>query len=266
MVKVFEFTRKVRLPTADYTIEKLDELERVLKVLTPRIEGRWLIVTVGFNVQEMTRLIEKISIPEWIDIKCYISGKRIELVSLAHPEVLPKHETFVEQIDSVISKINVMVDPKALKKLKNAYWNNIGDFTDACRLLETKVVDTITEQDVDKYVNYTKPIYASEVINSFLTAERGRWKKLHTLITELGESYAYNAMYKYIKSILIEKRDYLRGEDSKHYILSKVDGFTISYAYSIFALSTNYKQIYGIMHALDNRCAASLERNMYDYL
>ena len=96
----------------------------------------------------------------------------------------------MEQIDSVISKINVMVDPKALKKLKNAYWNNIGDFTDACRLLETKVVDTITEQDVDKYVNYTKPIYASEVINSFLTAERGRWKKLHTLITELGESYA----------------------------------------------------------------------------
>lgn len=266
MVKVHELTKKTRFPDADYTLEKIDELEKVLKVITPRLEGRWTIVIVGLNLNDTKKLIEVLDIPEWVDVKCYISGKRIEMISMEHPEVLPKHETFNDQVDAVVATLDVIIDPKALKKLKSAFWNNINDFTDMCHLLATKVVDTITLQDIDKYVNYTKPVYASEVMNLFLRHDRQRWRKLSVLITELGESYAYNSLYKYIKTLLSDKNDYLQGEDAKSYIVSKVDGFTISYAYSVFALSTNYTQLHGIMHAIDNRCAENLERTIYDYL
>lgn len=266
MVKLHELTKKTRLPTADYTLEKLDDLEKVLKVITPRIEGRWSIVIVGLNLNEARKLIEVLKIPDWVDIKCYISGKRIEMLSLTHPEVLPKHETFAEQVESVVASLNVMIETKALNKLKSAYWNNINDFTDMCHLLETKVTDTIRLADIDKYVNYAKPVYASEVVNMFLTHDRRRWKKFYTLLTELGESYAYNAMYKYVKNLIVEKRNYLQGEDAKYRILETVDGFTISYAYSVFAMSTNYKQLYGILYSIDNRCTESLERTLYDYL
>lgn len=266
MVKLHELTKKTRLPDADYTLEKIEDFEKILRNLTPRIEGRWNIILAGLNLNDTRKLIEQIHVPEWMDIQCYISGKRIEMIGASHPEVLPKHTTFDEQVSSVIANLGVLISSDALKKLKSAFWNNIGDFTDTCRLLESKVQDTITTKDIDKYVNYQKPVYASEVINSFLLGDRRRWKQLSTLITELGESYAYNAMYKYVKGLLTDKQSYLSGEEAKYRVTEKVDGFTISYVYSLFALSTNYKQLNGIIYSIENRCANNLERTIYDYL
>lgn len=266
MVSLKEFSRKTKLPKADYTLEKLDELKRVLPSLTPRIEGRYSIIMVNIMTADALKIVEDIQIPEWIDVTMFLSAKRIEVVGLKHPEVLPKKETFDEQVNSVLTTLNIIIENKALRKLKSAYWNNISDFTDACHLLESKVQGTVTLTTLKKYVNYQKPVYASEVLNAFLLADRRRWSKFNTLLTELGDSYAYNALYKYAKTLLLEKNKYLQNQDTSLYVLSQVDGFTIGYVYSLFAMSTNYKQLQGIMHDIDARCAEALERTMYDYL
>ena len=118
----------------------------------------------------------------------------------------------------------------------------------------------ITYKQVQSEIHYTKVIYASDVLFSFLSNERQCWQLYHKLLHNLGMEYAYNALYKACKNYLADKDAYLQNKDVKNWRIKQVEAPMICYAYVLFANSTSYQQLPVIMYSIYNRAEKNLAR------
>ncbi len=259
--KLKEYNPKVKLPNADLCLEDAESLYKILDNITPRISGNWEIFIINPTIKECKTLLDDKSVPQWVTVTIYIQPKKMEQVCLEFPEYRQKKVSFKEQAKEVLADVQHLVDKKAFNILVNVFRGNIGDFQKTILDLDANCKgNKITVKDVQSKVNYVRPVYASDVIDAFLLHENQRWALLNKLIQELGESYAYNAAYKYVKTLLQQKQDYLQNEDVELRAVKRIDAPSICYAYVLFSLSSSYKQLYGIFQALDNRSADYLER------
>ena len=266
MFNLKQYHKKEKLPKADYILEDLKELNKVLENLTPRLVGIWEILLIQPSIKDTKAIIEEKMIPKWVNATAYLGQKNLEVVCISHPDYIPKQISFKEQANSIIADMTHLIDKKAASILIRAFWGNVADLQTTLQVLDNEAEGIITVKDVEKKINYTKPVYASEVLKSFLLHEKQRWNLYYKLLLELGDSYAYNALYKSAKTLLQEKNKLLNNEDVKQFIVKRIDAPFICYVYSLFAMSTTYQQLFGIMHAIDNRSAKYLERTDYDYL
>lgn len=261
MFKVLEYSKKTKLRSADYILEDSKSFYKVKGNLTPKIEGFLEVLVVNPSIKEAIGLLEDSSIPEWLNITIYLQNKKLEEVCLRFPEFQPKKISFKEESKKLLTEIDSIIDTKAFNVLVDAFRGNIVDLQQTLEALDREcTTGKITLKDVQGKVNYTKPVYATDVLEAFFKREKQRWKIYYTFVSNLGDEYAYNALYKCIKTQLKQKADYLQNKDVTSRLVKHVDAPFICYAYTLFSQSTNFNQLYGLMVSLDRRSAESLER------
>lgn len=251
MIQCREYNKDVRLPDADYILEKVEEFTKLVRNLTPRIIGLWEIILIDPVLKDCEEIG---NVPEWITLTLYFTKKKLEKWCIAHPEYAVEKVSFKEQAEIILSSMKHVFATDAFKLLQDAFRGNLSELQTTMELLDRECErDIVTVADIRKRVNYQKPIYASEVLNAFLFHDRNRWNLATKLREQLGDEFAYAAMYKYSKQLLSDKSKYLKNEDVKNYVVKSVEAPAICQAYVAFASSTNYKQLDWVLVAIENR-------------
>lgn len=263
MISLEKYDKKA-LPNADYYLESVDKLKDVISFLTPKFTGNWVIVFLDPKIKHVKGLLEDTQLPRWVDFIVLMGQKKLDTVALEYPHLVAKKQTRKEMVNEVVSGMRNLISNSAKKALTEALGNSKSELIETVRKLDNECADGIvTLKQVQKTIHYVKRVYVSSVINAFLLKDRNRWDLFSTVVHDIGEEITYYAMYKYVKNLLLDKQKYLRNEDIKYYIVQRIDAPVICYAYVLFAKSSNHKQVYEILYAIDNRSVESLER-MYD--
>lgn len=261
MILLKEKKRHIRFPEYDYIIDKEVKLETTICNLTPKFKGRWVIILVGARLAFVKDLISTKTVPDWMEIHIYMDAKNLEKVLLDNPAMAPKKSTWKEDFDSVVATLHNLLSVDARKILFNVYRNNLPELEETLKKLDEEcATGEITKQLVQSNVNYTKVVYASQVIDAFLLRQKNRWSLYEKVVHNIGMRITYYAMYKYVKTLLQEKNAYLNNKEIKHRCASKVDAPLICYAYTLFANSSDYRQLPVIMYSLENRNEDNFER------
>ena len=261
MIRLVKHSKNDKIPDGDYVLDKTDKFYDMVAVLTPKFKGKWEFVLVDPRIVFINELIHSNKVPEWVDVIILIGEKKIDVIAQEHPEYTPKDKTKKEEYAEMIAGLSHVLDESAKKALFSALSYNMDELRSTLEKLDLEcTTETITLKQVQGSVNYTKRVYASDVINAFLLKDARRWKLYDAIVKEIGQTVSYYAMYKYVKNLLSEKEKYLTNEDVKQRIVSKVDAPLICYAYVLFANSNNPNQLYCILHSLENRSEAVLNR------
>lgn len=260
MVKLVKYQAGQSIPDVDYVLEKTDKLFDIINILTPKFQGRWEFVLIDPTIKVVKTILEDQMLPDWIDIYIYTSQKKIDELVLEYPNLMPKKVSRKEMFDELIAELHCIIDKRAYQAIFQA----LGDNPEECRKVLTKLDaeatnGRITLKQVQHTINYTKRIYASDVLVAFLIQDRRRWDHYYKLLDTLGPTVMYYALKKQVKKLLLSKEDYLQNKDVKLYVVKRVDAPCICYAYCIFANTNNPNQLYNAMYAIDNRCADQLE-------
>ena len=265
MISLKEMSRKVQLPDADYVFDKVDKLPELLDNLTPKFNGKWLIILIEPTIKYVKDLLSLNTVPEWVDVIIYMAAKKIEVVCLDFPKLQPKRVSNKEAFEEAVKQTKNLISKSAAKLLYQALGSNPDELGKTLQKLDEEcTTGEITLGQVQSTLHYTKVIYASEVVNSFLLGEAQCWTLYHKLIHNIGMEYAYNAMYKYVKNLLLEKQKYLCNQDFKNYKVKLINAPLICYTYFLFVNSKSYKQLPEIMYCIQNRSKEQVERILND--
>lgn len=261
MITLKELSKKTPLPEADYVFEKTDKLQYIMDNLTPKFYGQWLIIIIDPTIKYVKELITSNSVPEWINIEIHMASKKVETVCLEFPKLQPQKVSNKDAFEVAIKNTKNLISKPAAKLLYQALGSNPEELDKTLRKLDEEcTTGEISYKQVQTEIHFTKVIYASDVLNSFLFHESQCWQLYHKLVHNIGMEYAYNALYSYAKSLLQDKQKFLCNEDVKNWRVKRLDAPLICYVYVLFANSNNYKQLPEIMHAIHNRCLETVER------
>lgn len=259
MIAVKELSKKVSLPDADYVFDKVDKLASLLETLTPKFYGRWKIIVVDPSIKYTLELLKANTVPEWVELLLYMNLAKIESVCMEHPELQPKRISRKEAFEASVAKTRNLIDKRAAKLLFQALGSNSDELDKTLQRLDSEcTTGIISYSQVQSTLHYTKVVYASEVVNSFLAHEAQCWKLYQKLVHNIGMSYAYNACYAYVKSLLQDKQKFLVNEDVKNWHVKVFDAQLICYTYILFANSTGYNELPGIFYRVLNRSKEAL--------
>ena len=261
MIQLKQSSPKIKIPEADYVLDKTDKLYDMINFLTPKFSGRWSFILLDPTLKFTKDILQNKQVPDWVDITIYTTAKKIEDVVLEYPEYQPKKKSRKEAFDEVIATVQHVLDEGAKRILFQALASNPSELADVVSKLDKECVsESITVKQVQSVVNYTKRVYASDVINAFLTRDARRWSLYNTLVKELGPEITYYACYKYVKKLLASKEEFLQNKDVKQFVVKKIDAPLICYTYILFANSTNYNQLYGLLLGIEQRSEEAMER------
>lgn len=264
MIELHLHKPKEKIPDADYVLEKTDKFFDIIKFLTPKFSGKWKIILIDPKLKFTKELLKDETIPDWIDVSIYVGQKKLTSVVLEFPKYQPKSKTRKEEFEDIIKTMNHVIDESAKRALFKALGSSSEELRDVVEKLDKECTqETITLKQVRNSINYVKRVYASDVVNAFLIGDARRWYLYNALVKELGMEISYYAIYKYVKTLLKEKSEYLQNKDVKQYIVKKIDAPLICYTYVLFANSNNYNQLYGLMYAIEHRSKESMERIQY---
>lgn len=260
MIKINEYKRKMKLPDCDYLLDKTDKFYELVGVLTPKFSGNWEFVLLDPKLTFCKELLEKETVlPTWINVTLLLTRKKLEHIVLQNPKLQPKEKSVKDELDDIIASLTHMITPDAKRAILSAIGANRQELQETLLKLDNECEgSTITAKQVRKTVNYTKVIYASDVLYAFLTGLPQRWVLYDKLLSAIGMEIAYYAMYKNAKVTLQEKQKYLLNEDVKNRTARNVDATRICYCYTLFANSNSYKQLPIILHCIENRSLSNL--------
>lgn len=264
MIKLEAFNNKSKLPEADYVLDKSEKLLSLLEVLTPKFKGEWDILLVDPRIKEVKNLVDLDLIPDYVNCVLYLPQAKLDIVVMDYPKLAPKQKSNKEVYKEMISGLSHMIDKGAMWLIYNTIGSNLSSLQEAIDKLDKECEGTtITVKQVQNTFAVQKRVYASDVLRAFLVKDRYRWLKLNTLVRDLGQDYAYHAIYKQVRELLAQKDAYLHNEDTKGNVVQIVDAPFICYVYVLFANSTSWRNLYGIMYSIDHRNASTLERSQY---
>lgn len=262
MIQLVKFSSKDVIPEGDYVLDKPDQIFDILKFLTPKFEDHWVFILIDPKIKFVKDLIRE-GVPEWVDVKALLSQKKVNEVVQDFPQYAPRELTTKEIVEDIISKMNHVIDVSARKLVVKAVGKNPKELASVFAQLDAECEgNAITLKQAQSVVVYQKRTYASDVIRNFLLKRPERWKTLTELIHELGDEYAYYSLRSFVRKLLADKNAYLNNEDYTIRLVEEVDAPFICYVYSLFAKSTNYEQLIGIMSDIDRRSDRALERNI----
>lgn len=263
MIQLQLLQKDVKFPDGDYVFDKMEHFLPLLDVLTPKFSGRWSIVLVDIKLREVKQIVDSIMLPDYIDLTIMLSKAKLDAVTLDYPNLAPKAQSVKDTYLGMITNLKHLIDKKAMWNLYKAIGPHVGLLQEALDKLDAECAGTtITDKQVRQTYLVQHRVYASDVLIAFLRKDRYRWNKYTTLVNDLGEDYAYNALYKQARTLLLDKQKYLTNNDTKNRAVEDVDAPLICYTYVLFANSRSSKNLQGIMHCLDNRCEDSLERSI----
>lgn len=255
---------KTKLPEVDYVLDNPEDILELVKVLTPKFEGNWSIILLDPKLVLVKDLVDADIIPNHIDCYVYVNTAKMEKLVLDYPKFAPTKKSVKESYKELISNLKHLMDTNAMYELYNIIGPNLSELQEALYKLDAECEEgTITVKQIRKTFHQTKRVYASEVLRSFYARDRYRWNKLNTLVKDLGDSYAYNALYKQATTLLNEKKKYLHNEAIKSRLVELVDAPLICYTYVLFSNSKSYHNLYSIMYAIDHRCEEVLNTFRY---
>lgn len=264
MIQLCVLKKKMKTPDADYTLDKYDKFLNLLTVFTPKFTGNWSVLLIDIDLKSVRDLVENQVIPDYVDVSVYLPQAKLDTITADHPKLAPKEVTPKEAYLEMVQGIKHLIDKKAWWMLYNAIGPDLPSLQDALtKLDEICEGPQITPKMVQQNYLVQDKVYASDVVAAFMRGDRYRWVKLSKLTRDLGDEYAYNAIYKQVKTLLHDKHEYLQNRDTKSKLVDKVDAPKICYAYVLFANSSGYKDLHAVMYDFDKRCLQSLERSLY---
>lgn len=254
MIELRKYNRKVKMPDADYVLDKFEEFEPILVNLTPKFTGRWLIILLDVKITEAKSILENEMLPEFLDILILLPQAKLDKVLLEFPKFQQKQLSNKDMFKELVAGLNHPMDTNAMWSLYETLNGNIPRLTEALQKLDKECESTtITLKQVKTSFGIQNVVYASQVIEAFLTRSKHRWYLFNKLLHELGEEYAYYALYKHVRRLLTDKAKYLVNEDVKNFSIAKIDAPFICYAYMLFSNSSSPCNVHSIMWCLDNR-------------
>lgn len=261
MIELRQFSKKDVIPDHDYLIEKTDKFKSVVNVLTPKFEGRWIIVFLEPKLAFVKELIEDATLPEWVDFLVLMGKAKIDKVVINYPNYAPKERTAKDIVNASVIGIKNLITDDAKNALQQIYGKNEKDLVSMLSKLDSECSNgIITLKQIKESIHYEKQVYASDVMNAFLRHDRVRWVLYNKLVHDLGLRYAYNALNNYVRKLITEKNSYLNNDEVTKYIVKNVDAPFLCYVYVIFSNSNDYRQLHALMYSIDNRSAELLER------
>lgn len=265
MIDLKVFTSKTKLEHSDYTFDDDTSLEKILTVITPKFEGEWVINLIDPSLKFALHLMERDIVPNYVKCNVYLKQAKLDIILMRYPKNEAKKQKPWDAYMIMVSELVHDINTDAAKYLYKAADGDVEMLKDALMLLDSKCEEqSITLQQVrNVYTQAKKPMYASEVVTSFFTKDRYRWQKYETLVRDLGESYAYNAIRKQVLNWLKDKGDYLENKDVKNRRISEVDSLFINYVYFLFINSVDHRDLPALMYEWDNRGRESVERRFY---
>ena len=259
MIKLEYLKKGVKLPKVDYVLDKPEKLSDLISNLTPKFQGTWEIILLDPKITQVNEILELDDVPKWIDGYIYVNNAKMEQILLDFPKYQPKEVSVRDAYKSMIADLKHGIDVKAADYLFEAVGRRVEDLQDALIKLDNECEQqNITLKQVQGSFQHTKRVYASEVLEAFMTHDRYRWYKFDKLTHDLGDKITYYALKKQIRLLLQNKNKYLHNEDVKSRIVEKVDAPFICYVYVLFANSNNYLDLRGILCAIENRSAENL--------
>lgn len=235
MIKFLVYTKDTRIFDCDYIIEKPEKLIDLIPYLNKKIEGQWSIALLLPPIKFARRLTDEEIIPEYVQLSVYLERGVSEQLCTERPQLIIKQKTPYERFMDSIGEKQIDITPKAAREL----YYRVGVHKDKLdeylvTLGEENKGREITQDIIRKQIPDERKVYASDVLLSFLTKDRSRWKKYNTLVLTLGQEYAFYALRKYSGKLLHDKNHYLRNENTEIRGIDKIDGFRISQAYILF--------------------------------
>lgn len=254
MIEVQVLNKKHTVPNADYTLDKFEDLEHLLYVLTPKLSGTWKLILVDFKIKEVKEILSRDVFPDYIDCLILLPNAKLDQILLEFPKFQQKQKSNKDMYKDLVAGLTHLVEEKAMWALYNSMSGNLNKLEEALTKLDRECENqTITMKQVKSTYEMRTVVYASEVLEAFLTHDRHRWFKYRTLVNDLGEEYAYYALYKQVRKALTDKNSYLQNVDVKNSIALKVDAPFICYVYTLFVTNNNWKNLYALMLRIDNR-------------
>lgn len=267
MIVLQQKKRGMRFPEYDYIVDKDNKLGETIQNLTPKFSGKWVVILIGSKLKFVQELLDSNATPEWIDLHIYLDAANLEKVLLEYPSMAPKKSMWKDDFNDIVARLTNLLSTDASKILYTSYRNKPEELTDVLQDLDKECTNgIITKKQVQAKVNIQKIVYASSVLDAFLLQQKNRWDLYNRLMHSVGMRIAYYAMYKYSKTLLVEKNKYLHNEDVKQRCVTQVDAMLIDYCYVLFVNSVYYKQLPVILYSIDNRSTECLERITNAYL
>ncbi len=254
MIELLQHVKDDPIPDCDYFVDKVDKLDNLISVLTPKFSGNWVIVLFDPKLPFIEDFLSDKNKPEWIDFIILTGKKKLDIVLINHPEYSTKRLSTEERLNLIIKGMRHAIDENAKRYLLKALGSNVKEMTEVLTKLDAECnAVSIGLKDVKVLVKYQKRVYASQVMNAFLERSVDRWSLYDKLVHDLGIDHAYNACYSYTKKLLKEKEKYLVNEEVKLFVVSHIDAPSICFAYRLFINSCNSYQLIGILRAIDMR-------------
>lgn len=251
MIKFVVYTRDTRIHDVDYLFEDCEKLLKLVPYLKKKIEGSWEIAVLEPTIQYARKFADNQVIPEYVTVTFYMERTVAAQLLSERPNLIVKDKTAYEKYMDLIADLKVIIDPKAAREL----YLRVGTSKDKIPEYLSELSEqagTITVNMVRSQVADERKIFASAVIDAFLVRDRYRWKKYNELVANLGKTYAFYAMRKYVTKLLKEKNSYLRNSQTTIRNIDKIDGFRICHAYIVFTEATA-AELDTCMCMLDNR-------------
>lgn len=254
MISVQVLNKKAKVPDADYVFDDPEDLDYMLSVLTPKLHGNWKIVLWDFKLKDVKELLSREVFPDYVDCIVLLPNAKLDQVLLEFPKFQEEQKSNKDLFKDLVSNMHHLIEEKAMWSLYNSLSGNLSKLEEALNKLDSECEDsTITLKQVKKTFDTREIVYASDVLEAFLTKNRFRWFKYQVLVKDLGEEYAYYALYKQVRKLLNDKANYLQNKDVKNYTVNKVDAPFICYVYTLFATNTTWRSLYAIMLQIDSR-------------
>ena len=261
MIEIHEYTKNMKLKDYDYLLETYSDFVDLKPVYLPKIKGEWKIVVVDPTIKDVNAILGEQNIPKFLNLSIYVAKAKLQDVLSNYPEYAQKPQTNYDAYKDFIATLKHPIVTKAMNYAYRAANGNLNELQEALTRIDNNYTgDVISVKDIMSEFTYTKRIYTTQVVNEFLMRTRYRYSHYDTWLNELGSQYAYNSMYKVVKSYVKDKHNYINGQDVKNKIIGKIDGIHISVLYSLFVNSTHYSQLESILKMYDSITNESYRR------
>ena len=253
MLDIQPYDRHTKFGEYDYLLEDYKKLTELYGICQPKLVGEWRILCVDPSLKDAKSILDDANIPKYFHITLYVAKNKIGSLLEEYPEYAHKDLTPYEVYQNFLTTLNHSIESKAAKYAFRAANGNLDELEEALKRIDDNCNDLIiTLKGVMSEFTYTKRIYTSQVLREFLTKAKYRFNHYTVWLNELGTQYAYNSMYKTVKSYVNDKANYLKGKEVKNKFIAKVDGIQLSVLYTLFLNSTHYSQLESILYTFDS--------------
>lgn len=264
MIELRQHKKDIDFSAYDYVFEDVKKFEDVLPFLLPKLEGEWNVLLVEPKLAQIRTYLDTTIVPSYIHLVITVEASQLSQLYLERPGLVEKEKTSWDIYMELLKSFQVPMDDKAMREIYKRKGPKEEDLRKA--LEELADYPAITISTVNKHFAPVHRVYANQVVRSFLCRDFKRaWRMLSILESELGTPIAFYAMRKNIRRIYEEKCKYLRNEDTREWIVSKVDGYTIILLYWWFEEATSPEQLYPILTMFERRqtpCSLSAKLDM----